>query len=364
MADMPTSTSECPRSTPSTVITAYNGTSKCSPRWDLAANAWASAPQASTNSIPVIQDNPRNLKRKSVINEDEPAEVSQPKKIKADEKIIEDPQVNNNTEENPHIKSYTPEAVNDPSTSIKSEDSKKASSSTESKRLHVSNIPFRFREPDLREMFEKFGKVTEVEIIFNDRGSKGFGFVSYADKDDADRAKREINHTKIDGRMIEVNDATARNKSKRGPASTPQVMMGLPGALPGAFMNPMIRPQCLIRPGLVVPHEGNPFMRHIIQNNPMFSNHHGGLGMSPMMLIDQNRLLAQQQLQQQLQQQQMMQHQQIQLAALNNQVMMGNPLIAQQGLNPTLPPTGYPAHLFHQGHNPLHSMNPPAQYKK
>jgi RNA recognition motif-containing protein len=93
-------------------------------------------------------------------------------------------------------------------------------------------------------MFEKFGKVTEVEIIFNDRGSKvivgispflnyqklnlvklitytsikGFGFVSYADKDDADRAKREINHTKIDGRMIEVNDATARNKSKRGPA--------------------------------------------------------------------------------------------------------------------------------------------------
>jgi len=102
-----------------------------------------------------------------------------------------------------------------------------------------------------------------------------------------------------------------------------------------------------------------------VQNNPMFSNHHGGLGMSPMMLIDQNRLLAQQQLQQQLQQQQMMQHQQIQLAALNNQVMMGNPLIvnsfefaesqiifkAQQGLNPTLPPTGYPAHLFHQGHN-------------
>ena len=46
--------------------------------------------------------------------------------------------------------------------------------------------------------------------------------------------------------------------------ATQQVMMGLPGALPGAFMNPMIRPQCLIRPGLVVPHEGNPFMRHII----------------------------------------------------------------------------------------------------
>jgi len=361
MADLPNSTSECPRSTPTTVISAY--TSQRSPRWDLAANAWAQAPQV-TNTIQVIQDNPRNLKRKSVITEDEPAEISQAKKIKSDEKVIEDTHVNNNTEENPHIKPYTPEAVNDPSTSIKSEDSKKASNNTESKRLHVSNIPFRFREPDLREMLEKFGNITEVEIIFNDRGSKGFGFVSYADKDDADRAKREINHTKIDGRMIEVNDATARNKSKRGPASTQQVMMGLPGALPGAFMNPMIRPQCLIRPGLVVPHEGNPFMRHIIQSNPMFSNPHGGaMGMSPMMLIDQNRLLAQQQLHQQLQQQQMMQQHQMQLAALNNQVMMGNPLIAQQGLNPSLPPSGYPAHLF-QGHNPLHSMNPPAQYKK
>jgi len=41
-------------------------------------------------------------------------------KIKSDEKVIEDTHVNNNTEENPHIKPYTPEAVNDPSTSIKS----------------------------------------------------------------------------------------------------------------------------------------------------------------------------------------------------------------------------------------------------
>lgn len=40
------------------------------------------------------------------------------------------------------------------------------------KRLHVSNIPFRFRDNDLKNMFEKFGTVTDVEIIFNDRGSK------------------------------------------------------------------------------------------------------------------------------------------------------------------------------------------------
>lgn len=86
---------------------------------------------------------------------------------------------------------------------------------TELKRLHVSNIPFRFREPDLRVMFEKFGKVNEVEIIFNERGSKGFGFVSFANKTDAETAKKALHQTKVDGRIVEVNDATARNKSKK-----------------------------------------------------------------------------------------------------------------------------------------------------
>ena len=40
------------------------------------------------------------------------------------------------------------------------------------KRLHVSNIPFRFRDPDLRAMFGQFGDILDVEIIFNERGSK------------------------------------------------------------------------------------------------------------------------------------------------------------------------------------------------
>ncbi|XP_063282407.1 RNA binding protein fox-1 homolog 2 isoform X12 [Pelobates fuscus] len=51
-----------------------------------------------------------------------------------------------------------------------------SSDSTETKptpkRLHVSNIPFRFRDPDLRQMFGQFGKILDVEIIFNERGSK------------------------------------------------------------------------------------------------------------------------------------------------------------------------------------------------
>ncbi|XP_043849998.1 RNA binding protein fox-1 homolog 1-like [Dromiciops gliroides] len=78
------------------------------------------------------------------------------------------------------------------------------------KRLHVSNIPFRFRDPDLRQMFGQFGKILDVEIIFNERGSKGFGFITFENSADADRAREKLHGTMVEGRKIEVNNATAR----------------------------------------------------------------------------------------------------------------------------------------------------------
>ncbi|XP_064478397.1 RNA binding protein fox-1 homolog 3-like isoform X7 [Ornithodoros turicata] len=85
------------------------------------------------------------------------------------------------------------------------------------KRLHVSNIPFRFRDPDLRQLFGQFGAILDVEIIFNERGSKGFGFVTFATNADADRAREQLNGTVVEGRKIEVNNATARVQTKKTP---------------------------------------------------------------------------------------------------------------------------------------------------
>jgi RNA recognition motif-containing protein len=80
------------------------------------------------------------------------------------------------------------------------------------KRLHVSNIPFKMNSMDLEFVFRHFGPVSEAEIISNAKGSKGFGFVTFARTEHADEAKRLLHHTVIDGRRIEVNDALPRNK--------------------------------------------------------------------------------------------------------------------------------------------------------
>ena len=86
------------------------------------------------------------------------------------------------------------------------------------KRLHVSNIPFRFRELDLFQLFGKYGAVTDVEIIYNDKGSKGFGFVTMARGKEADLARFILNGWSIQGRVIEVNLATPKITPSKRPS--------------------------------------------------------------------------------------------------------------------------------------------------
>lgn len=102
-----------------------------------------------------------------------------------------------------------------------------ADSKSQPKRLHVSNIPFRFRDPDLRAMFGQFGPILDVEIIFNERGSKGFGFVTMHNSADAERARERLHGTVVEGRKIEVNNATARVQSKKI-AAVPNVCVQWP----------------------------------------------------------------------------------------------------------------------------------------
>ncbi|XP_065827013.1 RNA binding protein fox-1 homolog 1-like [Oscarella lobularis] len=107
------------------------------------------------------------------------------------------------------------------------------------RRLHVSNLPFRFRDNDLVRLFEPYGHVAEAEIIFNERGSKGFGFVTFDSGEEADVAKFKVHGSVIDGRKIEVNEATPRTAPKKPKPYPPPAGSMPPGPYRGYLPPPL-----------------------------------------------------------------------------------------------------------------------------
>ncbi|MBT4376752.1 hypothetical protein HOD29_05240 [archaeon] len=82
-----------------------------------------------------------------------------------------------------------------------------------SKKIYVGNMPFKYRDNDLKSIFEKFGEVEEAAVImdrYNEGRSKGFGFVTFVNDEDADKAVTEMNGKDSDGRELVVNEAKPR----------------------------------------------------------------------------------------------------------------------------------------------------------
>ncbi|KAF6206851.1 hypothetical protein GE061_018087 [Apolygus lucorum] len=82
------------------------------------------------------------------------------------------------------------------------------------KRLHVSNIPFWFEDHHLVRIFQDYGNVVQAEVIYNERGSKGFGFVTFEDDVQATNIRKIFNGLELHGRVIEVNYASKRQGTK------------------------------------------------------------------------------------------------------------------------------------------------------
>ncbi len=76
-------------------------------------------------------------------------------------------------------------------------------------KLFVGNISWDAKEADLRELFEQVGEVVEAVIIYDrikDR-SKGFGFVTMATDDLAEKTIEELNGKEFMGRELNVSIA-------------------------------------------------------------------------------------------------------------------------------------------------------------
>ncbi len=86
------------------------------------------------------------------------------------------------------------------------------------KKLFVGNLPWSVNDQALSDMFSPYGEITEA-IVISDRytgRSKGFGFVTFANEADAEKATAEMADKEIEGRKIVVNVAKPREERPRG----------------------------------------------------------------------------------------------------------------------------------------------------
>ncbi|KAI9539923.1 RNA binding motif protein 24 [Dissostichus eleginoides] len=125
-------------------------------------------------------------------------------------------------------------------------------------KIFVGGLPYHTTDTSLRKYFEVFGEIEEA-VVITDRQtgkSRGYGFVTMADRSAADRACKDPNPI-IDGRKANVNLAYLGAK--------PRVMQqgftfGVPQIHPAFIQRPYgipahyVYPQAFVQPSMVIPH--------------------------------------------------------------------------------------------------------------
>lgn len=78
--------------------------------------------------------------------------------------------------------------------------------------VRVTNLSEDTREPDLHELFRTFGPVSRVYVAIDQKTgmSRGFGFVNFVNKEDAERAISKLNGYGYDNLILRVEWATPR----------------------------------------------------------------------------------------------------------------------------------------------------------
>lgn len=84
-------------------------------------------------------------------------------------------------------------------------------------KIFVGSLPWSINNDSLKELFSQYGEITEA-IVITDRmsgRSKGFGFVTFANADSAQKAL-EMGGKEVEGRPIVVNIAKPREERGGG----------------------------------------------------------------------------------------------------------------------------------------------------
>ena len=88
----------------------------------------------------------------------------------------------------------------------------------EEHKLFVGGLSWDTNDDGLWNAFNKFGNITFQRVCMDrETGqSRGFGFVSFDDKDNAEKAIKEMDGAELDGRSIKVNMAMPRVEGAKG----------------------------------------------------------------------------------------------------------------------------------------------------
>jgi RNA recognition motif-containing protein len=79
--------------------------------------------------------------------------------------------------------------------------------------IYVGNLNFRTSEDDLRAHFEQHGAVESAKIICDEmKRSKGFGFVTMSNYQEAKAALAALDGKELDGRTLKVNEARRQGR--------------------------------------------------------------------------------------------------------------------------------------------------------
>ena len=84
-------------------------------------------------------------------------------------------------------------------------------------KLYVGNLSYETTENDLQDLFEQHGQVSEVTLMMDRMTgkSRGFAFITMADKAQAEAAMAALNGKELAGRALTVNEARAREERPR-----------------------------------------------------------------------------------------------------------------------------------------------------
>jgi len=79
----------------------------------------------------------------------------------------------------------------------------------ENRKLFVGNLPWEMRGKDLSQAFSEFGEVEFATVVLDreTKKSKGFGFVTFINLEDAQKALAETNEKELEWRKIFVSYA-------------------------------------------------------------------------------------------------------------------------------------------------------------